>query len=624
MTRLSTLLATMFVVGVANAAAPVTVPDTLAQRLVACSACHGKQGEGVRRNGYYPRIVGKPADYLYHQLTNFRDGKRGFPQMVYFVRHLSDAYLREIADYYSGLHPPYPPPAPAASAALMAHGDALVHDGDRTRAIPACVACHGDALTGTLPAIPALVGLFPDYITSQLESWQRGIRHAVAPDCMATIASKLNGQDIAALAAWLAAQPAPSVTSALPPSRELPLDCGSQRATPATAAAPAPSRGEYLARIGDCEGCHTARGGAPFAGGVAMPTSFGTFYTPNITPDRDTGIGRYSADDFWRAMHEGQTPDGALLYPAFPYPSYTRVTRADADAIYHYLRSIPAVRAKRRPHELEFPYSQRPLLRAWRALYFDAGPLAPQQGESAQWNRGAYLVQGLGHCAGCHAARNFLGASIGEQQLRGGMIASADWYAPSLSSDREAGLGQWQVDDIVALLRDGVSPRGAVFGPMALVVHDSLQYLADDDAGAIAVYLKSLSHADDAQAASGSVETSAQLRRSYEAGAKLYDTHCKDCHQADGRGHAPAYPPLAGNPSIAAVSPVNPIRMLLFGGFPPSTKGNPRPYGMPPFAYTLDDRQVADLVTYIRQAWGNRGRAVTPTEVATYRSVPLD
>src|SRR5665213_2405546 len=184
MTRLSTLLATLFVVGEASAAALVIVPDTLAQRLVACSACHGKQGEGVRRNGYYPRIGGKPADYLYHQLTNFRDGKRGFPQMVYFVRHLSDAYLREIASYYSGLHPPYPPPAPAASAALMAHGDALVHDGDRTRAIPACVACHGDALTGTLPAIPALVGLFPDYITSQLESWQRGIRHAVAPDCV--------------------------------------------------------------------------------------------------------------------------------------------------------------------------------------------------------------------------------------------------------------------------------------------------------------------------------------------------------------------------------------------------------------------------------------------------------
>ncbi|MEO8847317.1 MAG: c-type cytochrome [Casimicrobiaceae bacterium] len=603
---------------------PARIADTLEQRLLACAACHGKEGEGVRRNGYYPRIAGKPADYLYQQLENFRDGKRAFPQMVYFVRHLSDAYLREIADHYADLHPAALSPAAAAAAATMLRGATLVRKGDSARGIPACVDCHGDTLGGRLPAIPALAGLYPDYVTAQLESWQRGIRHARAPDCMSTIASKLGGADIAAITAWLAAQPVAAAPPQPPGTARLPLDCGSQHARAPALPVTINSRGGYLARIGDCEGCHSARGGMRLAGGLAMPTPFGIFHTPNITPDAETGIGRYTADAFYTALHDGRAADGSLLYPAFPYPSYTRITRTDADDLYRYLMSVPPVHAPDLPHELSFPYSQRALLRAWRALYFDAAEFVPQPAQSAQWNRGAYLVQGLGHCAACHSARNALGASVGERQLGGGMIASADWYAPSLSAQGNGGLGRFDENDLVALLRDGVSRRGAVFGPMALVVHDSLQYLTEEDARAMAIYLKSIAPSEPAAPPPRESQTEAQVTALMTAGARLYDLHCKPCHAADGSGNPSAYPPLAGNSSITSVSPVNPIRMVLFGGFPPSTRGNPRPFGMPPFAYTLDDREIAALVTYIRGSWGNRATAVAPTAVAGYRSVPAD
>jgi mono/diheme cytochrome c family protein len=608
------------------AATPATLTDTLEQRLAACAACHGKEGEGIRQNSYYPRIAGKPADYLFQQLVNFRNGKRGFPQMVYFVRHLSDAYLREIADHYAGLHPAYPPKAAtAAPAALMARGEALVRRGDRAKDIPTCVACHGDALTGMLPAIPGLVGLYPDYITSQLGSWQRGIRHAAPPDCMATIASRLNGQDVVALATWLAAQPASPTALPAPQRKEsLPLMCGSQQVAAPAVAPTSVSRGEYLARIGDCIACHTVRGGRPFAGGLALKTPFGTLYTPNITPDREHGIGRWSADDFWRAMHDGRSKDGSLLYPAFPYPSYTRVTRSDSDAIFEYLAGVAPAAVKNRPHEMKFPYSQRKLMLAWRALYFQPGELAPQPGESAQWNRGAYLVEGLGHCSACHTARNMLGATVKDRELAGSLIPSQDWYAPSLTSDRESGLGRWDAADIAALLRTGVSPRGAVFGPMAQVVHDGLQYLTDDDAAAMAVYLKSLAVSEGGASASPATPLEGQARASYDAGAELYDTHCKSCHRADGSGIPPAYPPLAGNASVTMESAVNPIRIVLFGGFPPATQGNPRPFGMPPFAYRLSDREVADVVTYMRRAWGNGGGGVTASEVGRFRAVPGD
>ena len=384
------------------------------------------------------------------------------------------------------------------------------------------------------------------------------------------------------------------------------------------------ARGEYLARAGDCVACHTARGGQPFAGGLPIPTPFGTIYTPNITPDATTGIGKWTADDFWHAMHDGRSKDGSYLYPVFPFTNYTKITRADVDAIYAYMKSIKPVRRSNQPNDLRFPYSQRELLIGWRTLYFKQGEYQPDPKRNAEWNRGAYLVQGLGHCDACHTSRNILGATKQDEQFAGGLIPIQDWYAPSLTSNREAGLGQWDVDDVVAMLRDGISKRGAVFGPMAAVVFDSLQHLTDTDVRAMAVYLKSLVQ-DSAPSEPMQVRpTQEQSRDAYEAGAKLYDTHCSSCHQANGRGVPPEYPPLANNQAIAMDFAVNPIRMVLFGGFPPGTKNNPRPYGMPPFAFTLSDQEVAEVVTYIRQSWGNRGTAVAAVDVANYRKVPTE
>jgi cytochrome c553 len=204
--------------------------DTIEQRMLACAGCHGKQGEGSRQNEYYPRIAGKPPEYLYRQLVNFRDGRRTYPQMVYFSRHLSDEYLREIALYYSKLAPPYPTPIqPSATKDALARGEAIVRSGDQSKGIPACASCHGKALTGMLPGIPGLVGLYPDYINGQLGAWRSGLRHATEPDCMARIALKLSGSDSAAVATYLAYQPGTPTTLPAPETKQkLPMSCGSQ------------------------------------------------------------------------------------------------------------------------------------------------------------------------------------------------------------------------------------------------------------------------------------------------------------------------------------------------------------------------------------------------------------
>jgi len=384
------------------------------------------------------------------------------------------------------------------------------------------------------------------------------------------------------------------------------------------------AQGAYLVRAGDCMACHTARGGKEYAGGREIPTPFGSLYSPNITPDVATGIGSWSAHDFWRALHNGKSKDGHFLYPAFPYPNYTKVSRADSDAMFAYLKSLPGVAVTNREHALHFPFNYRFMLAGWRALYFRPATYQTDQHKSAEWNRGAYLVQGLGHCEACHTNRNALGATERGVDLAGSLIPVLDWYAPSLTSDAEAGLGSWDKPTIVALLKTGISPRGTVFGPMALVVRHSLQHLTDDDVGAMATYLQSLpqtvAKADDA----GFVVDQSDAKKTLALGAKLYGDHCVACHKEDGSGMAPAYPPLAGNRAITMASSVNPIRMVLNGGFPPGTVGNPRPYGMPPFGPMLSDVEVAAVASYIRQSWGNNATLVSPVMVARYRTVPVD
>ncbi len=382
-------------------------------------------------------------------------------------------------------------------------------------------------------------------------------------------------------------------------------------------------QGLYLARAGDCIACHTRPGGKLFAGGAAMPTPFGTLFSPNITPDSTTGIGTWSADAFYAMMHTGRAPDGGLLYPAMPFGSYTKVTRADSDAIFAYLRSVPAVPAANRPNELRFPYDNRSLILGWRTLFFSEGTYVPATTKSAAWNRGAYLVGGLGHCAMCHSAMNALGGNSQSKAFQGGLIPMQNWYAPSLTSDKEAGLGDWSIAEISAYLRTGVSKRGAAYGPMAEVIYDSLQYLTPDDADAMALYLKSLAEGgplDEAASAVPAPEGSLLMN----FGKTVYQSHCATCHGPSGLGMPPQYPQLAGNQSIQMDEAVNPVRMVLNGGFPPGTAGNPMPYGMPPFAQSLSDDEVAAVVTYIRGAWGNHGSVVTARRANELRAVPLE
>ena len=383
------------------------------------------------------------------------------------------------------------------------------------------------------------------------------------------------------------------------------------------------ARGAYLARAGDCKACHTARGGDAYAGGRAIHTPFGTIHSPNITPDKETGIGNWSADDFWRALHNGKGKDGKLLYPAFPYPNYTWVTRADADAMHAYFMSLPPVHQENKEPELRFPFNQRVLLVAWRALYFRPGQFSEQKEKGAEWNRGAYLVQGLGHCSACHTQRNALGATSDRQDLGGAMMPMLDWYAASLTGESEAGLGSWEVRDLVDLMKTGVSARGVVSGPMSEVVRESLQHLADADLRAMAVYLKSLPQRGPANSEAAAAP-GAESERVLKLGAKLYEKHCVECHKASGAGEPPHIPALAGTRALMLASPVNPIRAVMHGGYPPSTRGNPRPFGMPPFGNLLSDDEAAAVVSFVRNNWGNRASMVTGQQVNPYRTVQLD
>ena len=380
------------------------------------------------------------------------------------------------------------------------------------------------------------------------------------------------------------------------------------------------ARGAYLARAGNCMGCHTVAGGAAYAGGRGVPTPFGTIYAPNLTPDAATGIGAWSSAEFWRALHNGRARDGRLLYPAFPYPNYTRVTRADADAIHAYLKSLPAVVQPNKPHELSFPFDQQAALAVWRALYFRAAPAArpePDAARSPEWLRGAYLVEGLGHCNACHASRNALGASVSPLDLAGGLIPVQNWYAPSLASPDEASVAGWDVQHIVDLMQTGVSTRGAVMGPMGEVVGGSTQHLTEPDLRAMATYLKALP-----QVPAEPLPLEPPKSPSPDSpGGKLYTQHCVQCHGEQGEGAPGIYPALAGSRAVTMDTPANLVHMVLDGGFPPSTAGNPRPFGMPPFATVLSNEEVAQLLSYVRGSWGNHAEPVPPREVARFRGV---
>lgn len=361
-------------------------------------------------------------------------------------------------------------------------------------------------------------------------------------------------------------------------------------------------RGRYLALAGNCAGCHTVRGGVPYAGGLGIGTPFGVIYSSNLTPSEEHGIGSWSVDHFWRAMHNGRAKDGHLLYPAFPYPSFTRLTREDSDALYAYLRSVPPSDQQNTPHALRFPYNTQLALGVWRALSFKPGEFEKDTKQSAQWNRGAYLVEGAGHCIACHGARNSLGATLDQRGLSGGLIPGENWYAPALNASDEAGVGDWSPEQIVALLKNGTSSRGSVMGPMADVVWGSTQHLSDEDLNAIAQYLHQLPQSPAPKRPPGPLARDPGVMA---RGNTIYDQRCSYCHGDKGEGSQGAYPPLAGNRAVNMETPVNLVQIVRHGGFLPTTPGNPRPYGMPPFGSVLDDQEIAAVLTFVRGSWGN-------------------
>ncbi len=388
------------------------------------------------------------------------------------------------------------------------------------------------------------------------------------------------------------------------------------------------ARGAYLARAGNCAACHTDRGGAPYAGGKGIVTPFGTVFASNLTPDTKTGIGNWTPALFWRALHNGRSADGRLLYPAFPYPNFTEITRGDSDALFAFLRTQVPVAQPNRAHALSFPYDLQASLAVWRALFFTPGVYEPVVEQSVQWNRGAYLVRALGHCSACHSPRNRFGATTDSLEFSGGLIPMQNWYAPSLASTAEAGVADWPTQDVAALFKTGITPRGAAMGPMAEVVFRSTQYLDDEDIAAMTVFLKTLPPTaphDRPDVAPGAAVNA--------HGEALYKDRCAACHGPNGEGGARvaanggaspgadgvAYVPLAGNRLVQLGSPANLVHVIVNGGFAPTTAGNPRPFGMPPFGPSMKDEDIAAVATYVRSAWGNAAPEVSVLEVYNAR-----
>jgi mono/diheme cytochrome c family protein len=373
-------------------------------------------------------------------------------------------------------------------------------------------------------------------------------------------------------------------------------------------------RGRYLVNAGDCASCHTDQGGKPYAGGLAVPTPFGIIYSTNITPDPATGIGKWAEQDFYKAMHNGIGRDAKHLYPAFPYPWFTKVSRVDLHAIKAFLDTLAPVRQQNKPTELSWPLNVREVMAGWNELYFHEGAFKADPTKSEQWNRGAYLVEGLGHCGACHTATNVLGASKTGEKLKGGDFGE-HWYAPSLTNGLRDGLGGWSVTEIVEYLKTGANAKSAAAGPMAEVVKNSTQYLSDADLSAVAAYLKDSPVETDKT----TTKTAAIDKQALSRGEALYFDNCTGCHMENGEGLAQAFPPLKGSSAVQAKTPDTVIHVVLAGAKIAATTGKPTGFAMPAFDWKLNDKEVADLVNYIRNAWGNHASLTSADTVSKVR-----
>jgi mono/diheme cytochrome c family protein len=369
-------------------------------------------------------------------------------------------------------------------------------------------------------------------------------------------------------------------------------------------------RGQYLVAAGDCMSCHLREGGEPLAGGLGLKTPFGVIYTPNITSDKETGIGNWTSEQFYRAMHDGIDDDGKNLYPAFPYPWFRLASREDDDAILAFLKTTPAVRYTPPKNDLSFPLQFRFTVKGWNLLYFNSHDFKEDANQSPEWNRGAYLVNGLGHCGGCHTPKNALGADKSKQQFDGGTLDN--WVAPDLTANKRTGLGTWSIDDVAEYLRNGRNAHAGAAGAMADVITYSTSLMNEADRHAMAVYLKSQEPSPDTASAQ---PNPAAMRR----GAEIYSDACASCHLENGVGQPRYFPPLGPNAMLQQTDPMGLEHLILAGGRIGISPSHPSPLTMPSFAWKLNDQEIADVSTFVRNSWGNQASEVSVSDVRAAR-----
>jgi mono/diheme cytochrome c family protein len=373
-------------------------------------------------------------------------------------------------------------------------------------------------------------------------------------------------------------------------------------------------RGRNLAVLGDCIGCHTAPGGAPFAGGIALETPFGKLAPPNITPDRETGIGNWSDEDFIGALHEGRGHNGIRLYPAMPYPAYTKMSEDDVRALRSYFKTVTPVHNAVVANQLPFPFNIRLVMAVWNWINFIPGRYQPDPARSDEWNRGAYIVQGPAHCGTCHTPKTLLGGDKTSAPLAGGTLQG--WFAPNITPDTHKGIGRWSKQELVQYLKTGANDWTLASGPMSEAVSHSTSQMSDADIAAIATYLK------DSGAPAGAAKPApvAASSNAMVAGAAIYKDSCAACHKDNGMGETLLFPKLADSALVQSDDPTTLAHVVLTGSRAVATAGAPTGPAMPAFDWRLSDAQVAAVLTYIRNSWGNAATAVPASAVASQRA----
>jgi mono/diheme cytochrome c family protein len=373
-------------------------------------------------------------------------------------------------------------------------------------------------------------------------------------------------------------------------------------------------RGRYLAVLSDCAACHTAPGGQPFAGGLALQTPFGTLVAPNITPDRETGIGDMTNDEFLASLHDGRGRNRRRLYPAMPYPAYTKMSDDDVLAIRAYLATVAPVSNRVISNQLPFPLNIRLAMVVWNWLNFTPGRYRSDSQKSAEWNRGAYIVQGAAHCGTCHTPKNLLGGDKSGNALAGATLQG--WFAPDITNDSRKGIGGWSKDDLVQYLKTGTNNFTLASGPMAEAVTHSTSRMTDEDISAIATYLKDGGTGGSAPKPDPVAANDNAMR----AGAAIYKDNCAACHRDAGTGEAQLFPHLAGSALVQSDDPTTLVRVVLQGTRAASTPDMPTAPAMPAFGWRLSDAQAAAVLTFIRNSWGNAAAPVAADAVASRRS----